>query len=299
LTKWKKPQSLCRNNKKEGFQTILIIESSSSRNKSIMKNIKILIAALLILIAACNKEESELNINTDDQKKAWVEGGVLHLKNQQVLDSLSIVVGTMTDEERIVWEDSLGYTSYKTLYSFITSEYMKMADNAQEIGSDAPYFKFRELYDKFAIFPDEDIDGFPNRTMEPKVTFYSCLANEQGTLIVGDKRLEEVKSDLLKLASGVECEKSAPRRIMKVAVYLGPTRIPQVHVQSCKIKRVWAWWNYTSTFYANTNAFPNTHQFEADSGTMVYLHQSNGATLLEVWNDGIGYSRKCEYNYYE
>lgn len=264
-----------------------------------MKNIKILIAALLILIAACNKEESELNINADDQKEVWVEGGVLHLKNQQVLDSLSIVVGTMTDEERIAWEDSLGYTSYNTLYSFVFSEYMIMAEKAIETNSDSLYFKFRELYDNLAIFPDEEIDGLPNRTIEPKVTFYSSLANEQGKLIVGNKEVEVSMPNSLKSASGDGCSKIAARRKMGVSVMLAPTSDPWIHVYSCSKKRFGGWWSYKSVFYVISNASNYVMSFKVGAGYMTNAAVHYGATKVAVWNDGVGEGNMCEFDYYE
>lgn len=121
------------------------------------------------------------------------------------------------------------------------------------------------------------------------------LLNEYG-VIVGDDRLFDFKYGNLKQAPNTECYQKTSSRRMRVRVMIGKDMTPIVNVLSCQKKVLGAWWNYTSNFYVHTNAYHLTHELRMDTGKVAYMHQSKGATTLEVWNNGVGFSKRCIYN---
>ncbi len=255
------------------------------------KNLYNVLAVLMLFVAvSCDKKEADVLENNQEHLEYWVENGVLHVKNEEVLNRLMQENAKKSTEELKAWEEKLGFESYKSFYNQVFSEYEDMRDAAVAANSDEPYYEFKSMYEDYVDFPSELIEGAPNRSIAPKVDFsLMTLANREGELVVDDSKKN---ATVKKAAPDDECYVKTKKRKTWIRIYWGTT----IQV-TCKKKTMWAWWEYSTTLHWRPFADEKNVGFEkwkVRSGDQIHISSSHN--YVEAYTSGSGFSRRCKFS---
>ncbi|MCW3788804.1 hypothetical protein [Plebeiibacterium sediminum] len=251
---------------------------------------------LPLIISSCSEDSIPENSDIENTlKNIWVENGVLHVNSESTLDSLVLSNLEKTEDQLIEWQNSLDFENYQSFYNNVFDEYELMVEDAISKESDEPYFDFVAKYSEFVEFPSEPILGAPNRSMEPLVkSSFNTVVNKLGYIYVGDELINYTNKEnsLKSSTSSYYCYKKTSKRKMKVTAEFGPNVNKTTIHCGCKKKTLWAWWSYTTTFWARPNSYGIWTKWKAYDGD-VYYPTWVDVRYMEIFTDGVKSENKC------
>ncbi len=258
----------------------------------------------LFLLSSCTKDNLSTNVQQDDFK---VQNGVLYIKDQIVLDSLASLLESKTDEEKIQWENEIGFKSYNTSYNEIFNEYEAVINEITDLTQLPLMYTFIDIHKDKVDFPGGLIDGIDNYSMEPKFKSpYLSLINENGEIYVSNKKMSLIEKSLKSTVFCGSCfSKTSSRKMWADLSYDGRFfdnntytyyELYNVRLKAQK-KVLFGWVSYKTTYYCKQPNDETWHSFgKKSSGSNVLLKSNVKFNEILFASAGVGKSRACTIN---